>query len=1045
MTVTEIAIKRPTLVVVFFSFLGVLGIFGFNQLKYDLMPKMDIPIIIINTIYPGGSPADVETSVTRVIEDAVTGIDKVDNVTATSYEGRSMVRIELQQNANIDLALQDAQRKVNAAQFMLPTTALTPVVSKIAFDEIPVLRMSLKSIMPAREFYQLVEDEIQPRISKIGGVGQVLLIGGEKREIRVNIDADRASSYGLSLASITNAIKMANSNFPTGQIRGDNSQLTVRVAGRFANIGEMRDFIVARSKDGSDVRLGDVAEVEDAVIENSTINRLNGDPSIGLVVQKQSDANTVDVSRGVRKELALMEQDFSNIGLKFAIAQDASTFTLESAHAVEEDLLIAILLVALVMLIFLHSIRNSLIVMVAIPASLISTFFMMYAFDFTLNMMTLLAMSLVIGILVDDSIVVLENIYRFLESGENKRSAALKGRNEIGFAALSITLVDVVVFVPLALVVGRIGSMLREYALVVVFSTLMSLVVSFTITPALASRFSKLESFKAGSIMGAFGAWFERQFRRLQELYKEILQWSLRHGFVIIAMSVVLFIASIFLFPLGFIGSEFIPQVDRGELIITVETEPGSTLENTNRLALQIEKMVGAMPEVDRILSNVGTSSEGLVSSGGSVNNSMELNVALVPRDQRELKTDEVSQKIRAMLRKIPGSRSRVTPVGLMGTSGRAPIQISVTGNTHKDVREAAKTIMEVARRAEGATDVRLSSEEGKPELRVEVDRAKLAQFGLSIAEVGQNLRIAFTGDNDAKFEENDNEYDIRVVLDRFDRTNIDQVGNLAFTNMRGEVVRLKQFASFYQATGPTKLERENRAPALTVNAMVFGKTSGAVAGQIRENLAGVKLPTGVRWEFTGEQKNMAESFSSMGWALLAGILFVYMIMVALYNSYLYPFVVLFSIPVAMIGAFLALALTMKSMSIYSILGVIMLIGLVAKNAILLVDRANQTRAERSLSVVEALIEAGEARLRPILMTTMAMVIGMLPIALSTGAGGEAKSGLGMALIGGLTSSLLLTLVLVPVIYLKFESAHSRLLAWRTRRKTRLEAAPENL
>jgi HAE1 family hydrophobic/amphiphilic exporter-1 len=1020
MTITEIAIKRPTLVVVLFSFLTVLGIFGFLQLKYDLLPKMSAPVVTVTTIYPGSSPSEVENTVSRIIEDAVTGIDKIVTVRTTSSEGRSFVYIEFEQSVDINIAIQDAQRKVNEVSDRLPKDAKKPVISKISFDEIPVLRMSVKSNMPTSDFFQFIKDKIQPRIAKTSGVGMVNLTGGEEREIQINIDLEKLKSVGLSLNMITNTIKAANMDFPTGSIKEENSQYVVRIAGKFDDVNQMSELIVGRSKQGGDIKLKDIAEIKDGIKEITNYNRLNGVPSIGMLVQKQSDANSVDVSKLVRKEIALIIKDYKEYNVQFEIAQDASTFTLDSAKGVGEDLLLAILLVAIVMLVFLHNFQNSFIVLVAIPASLVSTLFAMWAFDFSLNLMTLLGMSLVIGILVDDSIVVLENIYRHLEMGDNSFDAAVKGRNEIGFAAISITLVDVVVFVPLALVSGMIGNMLREYALVIVFSTLMSLIVSFTITPSLASRLTKLQHLTKGTLMGRFGLAFENFFDRITEYYSRTLRWSLNNGGKVVLMISALMIATFALIGGGFIGAEFMPVVDRGELIVTIELEPGATIEKTNQITLQIEKMLKDFKEVRKVLTNTGASSEGFI--GVFMSNAAEFNVTLSGKNERKFATDEIGQQIKYKIQEIPGVKVRVAPVSIMGTANRSPIQILLTGSNHEDLITASQKVLNAAKEVKGTTDQRLSSEEGKPELSVIVDRVQLSKLGLTIMDVGQNLRTALTGDDDSKFREGTNEFAIRVRLDRFDRSNIENVSNMSFINNKGQSIFLKQFANVIQTTGPTKLERENRISSITVFSGLFGRTSREVATDIESKIKYTGfLPKGVSYEFIGEQKTMKDSFASLFWALMAGILFVYMIMVALYNSYVYPFVVLFSIPVAIIGAILALALTMKSINIYSILGLIMLIGLVAKNAILLVDRANQMKAERGMNYFDALMEAGKTRLRPIVMTTFAMVMGMSPIAMSSSAGSEAKSGLAVVLIGGLLSSMFLTLVLVPVVYQKVD------------------------
>ena len=1027
MTITELSIKRPTLVVVVFSALAVVGLYSYTQLKYELLPKISPPFVMISTIYPGASPSEVQNSISKPIEDAVSGIDKVSAVSSTSSENVSFVSIEFDQSADVNIALQDAQRKVNEIIATLPQESKTPTVTKFALDELPVLRIGLTARMPDPEFYQLLKDQVQPRLSKIPGVAQVTLIGGSEREIRVNIDAQKLRSYGLSVLQVVQAIKASNLDFPAGKVKDGGTQYVVRVAGKFSSVEDMKRLIIAQSRQGGDITLSDVAEVEDGAKEVTTISRINGASSVGMLIQKQSDANSVEVSDLVRAQIPKIERDYGNVHLAFTIAQDGSTFTRDAADAVKHDLMVAVFLVAVVMLMFLHSIRNSLIVMIAVPASMISTFIAMYAFGLTLNLMTLLGLSLVVGILVDDSIVVLENIYRHIEHGEEKRIAALRGRNEIGFAALSITMVDVVVFLPIALVSGMIGNILREFALTVVFSTLMSLCVSFTITPTLASRFAKLERLTKRTILGIFALWFEEQHKRLTQAYVRILHWSLAHRSRVVLITVALLVLSFSLIPLGFIGSEFFAVTDRGEFTVTIEMAPGSTVENTNYATQQVERIVAAMPEVHKLFVTVGTSSEGII--GQTANNSAELSVALTPKELRKRSTDDISREIKEKVANIPGAKVRVSPIGIFGTANQTPIMLLVGGTNYDTVRAAAVHVADIVRKVPGTADVRLSSEEGKPETRIELDRQRMAALGLTLADVGATLRTAFSGDEDSKFRQGSTDYDMRIVLDEFDRSRTSDVGGLTVMNRRGQLIEVKQFANVTIATGPTKLQRRDRNFAVTVYSQVMGRSSGTIGADIKKALVG-QLPQGVSVGYLGDLKNQADAFKSLGLSLLAAVLFMYMIMVALYDSYIYPFVVMFSVPVAMVGAFLALALAMKALSVFSMLGIIMLVGLVGKNAILLVDRTNQMRRERGMATYDALIEAGETRLRPILMTTVAMVFGMLPIAISTSPGAEWKSGLAWAIVGGLTSSLLLTLVLVPVVYAKLDEWSERLPAF---------------
>jgi hydrophobic/amphiphilic exporter-1 (mainly G- bacteria), HAE1 family len=1018
MTITELAIKRPTIIVVIFSALMVLGLYSLSKLNYELLPKITPPVITIATIYPGASPNEIETSVTKPIEDAISTLDQIDAITSTSAEGISFVTVTFAQAADVDIELQNAQRRVNAITSTLPTDAKTPTISKFALDEIPVLRMGLTSNLPSREFYQFIKDRIQPRLSKLAGVGQITLVGGDEREIRVNLDADKIQSYGLSILQVTQAIKTSNLDFPTGKIENAKSQFIVRIAGKFNSVDALRNLVIAKSKQGGDIKLSDIAEIQDGQRDFTNLSRINGITSVGLIVTKQSDANSVEVSKLVRKEIAKIESDYKEQKIKFDIAQDGSLYTIDAANAVKEDLALAVLLVAAVMFLFLHNIRNSFIVLLAIPASLISTFLVMYAAGYTLNLMTLLGLSLVVGILVDDSIVVLENIYHHLEKGEKPREAALNGRNEIGFAALAITLVDIVVFVPLALTGGLVGNILREFAVVVVISTLLSLFVSFTVTPLLASRISRLEGLTNRTIIGRFAIWFEKQFKRLTTHYISVLKWALNNRWKVVVATLVLLIASFALLPAGFIGFEFMTQTDRGEFAVILELPSGSSLENTNYITQTVEKKISSMPEVRKVFVNVGASNEGFV--GQSSNNISELNVTLSSKKDRKKSTDQVGEDIKKFVQQIPGVKVHVNPIGIFGTANQSPIQLVISGPSREDVMKSANIIQAFVKNIPGTSDVRLSSEDGKPETRVEIDREKLASFGLSVADVGAALRVALTGDDESKFRDGNNEYDIRIVLDKFDRSSISDLGRLTFNNNKGQSIQLQQFANITQSNGPTKLQRRDKINAVIISSQVIGRPSGSIGNDIKSQMAKTTFPRGVQVAYDGDLKNQADGFGSLGLAMLAAILFVYMVMVALYDSYLYPFVVLFSIPVAMVGALLALALTMKALSIFSILGIIMLVGLVGKNAILLVDRTNAMKLT-GMSTFDALIEAGNARIRPIVMTTVSMIIGMSPIALSSSSGSEWKSGLAWALIGGLTSSMFLTLILVPVVYMKFE------------------------
>jgi len=1015
MSLTELSIKRPTLIVVIFSVLGLLGIASYFNIGYELLPKMTKQIITISTSYPGAAPSEVENSVTKDIEDAISSLEKLDNIKSKSLEGQSNVIVEFKSDVDINQAMDDAQRKVNAIAGKLPEDAKEPVVSKFSVDEAPIMKMSVSANADSRQLYDIVKQRIVPLLSKLGGVANVGIMGGEERQIRVNIDRKKLESYNLDAQQVLKAIESSNVDFPAGSVKTQSNETTIRVAGKFRDVNEISNLVIT-ARDGRTVYLKDVAVVIDGIKETETISRYNANTAIGLLMYKQTDANAVEVSRQVRAEIKKLQADYKAQDLQFAIAQDSSEFTLKAAEAVNHDLILAIVLVALVMLVFLHSMRNALIVMVAIPASLVTTFIGIHIFGFTFNLMTLLALSLVVGILVDDSIVILENIQRHMEMGKDRRVAAIEGRAEIGFTAISITMVDVVVFLPITMVNGLIADILRQFSTVVVVSTLMSLFVCFTLTPLMVSRFGKLTQPSRKRLGGRIILRVEEKIEKLTESYTQLLKWGLFHKRWVLITTIVLLVGSFSLVGLGFIGNEFVNMGDRGEVVVNVELPKDATIEQTNLKTQEVERYLLSKPEVVNVFSSMGKSDNQFAAQGER--HLAEISVKLVDKSERNISTEKFAQDVKKQLQtKVQGAKIKISNVDIMGSTSEAPIQVVLSGGDVQQLLAFADTVERKMKQVSGASDPKISIENDKPEVSVRVDKVKMAALGLKMDQVGNVIKLAFNGNSDNTLTDGQYDYDITVKLDAFNRRSIAELQELTFINSAGQSIRLDQFAAIERTIGPAKLERKDRLSSVTVSCEVVGRPQGTVGKEIQQLVSKGALPAGMGISYEGNMKQQADAFGSLGMALIASIIFVYLIMVALYNSYIYPFVVLFSIPVAIVGALIALALNMQSLNIFSLLGIIMLIGLVAKNAILLVDYTNHLR-EKGHEVAEALIEAGRTRLRPILMTTIAMVIGMLPLALASGAGAEWKNGMAWALIGGLTSSMLLTLVVVPVVYI---------------------------
>lgn len=1025
MKIAEISIKRPTLVVVLFIILILGGILSYTSLNYEMLPKFTPSVVSVVTIYPGASPAEVENTVSRKIEDAVSSMENIKKIETRSFEGLSSVIITLNNGADVDYALNDAQRKINAILRLLPEDIDPPSLNKFSLDDLPIITISASANLEEAAFFDLMDQRVAPILSRVSGVAQVNLIGGREREIQVNIDADRLEGYGLSLLQVQNAILSSNLDFPTGSVQTNERDILVRLSGKYKTVDDLRNLVVATTPQGAQIKLMEIADVQDAEKDVEKIARVNQQSAIALQVLKQSDANAVEVSKQIQASVQKLQKDYASVGLKLMIASDSSVYTLESANAVIFDLILAIVLVALVMLFFLHSIRNSLIVMISIPASLISTFIGMSLLGYSLNLMSLLALSLVVGILVDDAIVVLENIYRHMEMGKNRVRAAYDATKEIGFTVTSITLVIVVVFIPIALSSGLAADILKEFCVTVSIATLLSLLSSFTLVPWLSSRFGKLERVSGKSLFGKVIISFEKGLYKFTNWVTSVLKWSLGHKKTTLAVVFVLFIASFWLVGAGFIGTEFFAKSDRGEFLVQIELPKDASIERTNALTQVAENYLKAKPGVTRLIATVGQSSEGLAGSQATPYKS-EIAVQLVPKNEREDDATIFAAKVKRELEPLlVGAKVKTVPVSILGMAERAPLALVVTGPELDSAMVFANAAMNELRKIPGATEMKLSVETGTPEINVQVDRDKMAALGLNLSTVGSTMQTAFSGNTDGKFRAGEYEYDINIRYESFSRRNIEDVSNLLFTNNLGQQIRLSQFATIRESSGPSQLERRDKSASVTVQAQTVGRPTGTIAAEWEAAFSKLKMPTGVSYVWGGDMENQAEGFGSMGIALLAAIMLVYLILVALYNSFVYPFVVLFSIPLAVIGSFLALALTNNSLNIFTILGLIMLIGLVAKNAIILVDFTNQRKLEGA-STYQAVIDANHARLRPILMTTIAMVIGMLPIALATGAGSEWKNGLAWVIIGGLLSSLFLTLIIVPVMYAVFDRLVSR-------------------
>jgi HAE1 family hydrophobic/amphiphilic exporter-1 len=1017
MNLTAISIRRPSLIIVLFTVLSFLGIASYYSLPIEMVPKFSAPVVTVITLYPGASPSEVENTVSKPIEEAVSSLEGIDQIQAASQENASFVIVELDQAVNIDKAVQEIQRKINLILPNLPREVRTPAINKFALDELPVIRLAVSSNVTGTTFYDMVANRIAPEIAQVKGVAQVDILGGEEREIKINISSQRLEQYGLSLLQVAQAVQTANLDFPTGKVTGEEGQLRIRLAGKFLSLDDVRNLVVGKTRFGSSIYLKDIADVQDGIKDPEVICRTGGQPAVGLSIRKQGDANAVDMANLVLERLLRLESDYSDEGLTFQVVANGSVFTKKATDAVVHDLLIAVLLVAIVMLLFLHSLRNAAIVLVSIPTSIVSTFIMMKVFGYSLNLMSLLGLSLSIGILVDDAIVVIENIYRHLEMGKNRVQASYDGRMEIGFTALSITLVDVVVFLPIIFTVGMVPNLLRQFCMTVLTSTMMSLLVSFTLVPWLTSRIGKVHHFEGRNIIGRFINWFEGFLDWISDGFVSALRWVLKSAFTrwgTVLLATGLFFASFLLLTKGFIGNAFFEQGERGEFLIDINLPRDASLAQTDEIVKQTEAWLREQPEVVNTYATVGANNK---SFGLNSPYFAEIQVFLTPfGNPRTISTDVYAQQTKVRLKElIPGASFRTSPIDILGLS-MPPIEIMLNGPTLDSLLVLSKEVRQVMESVPGCVEVVSTVEGGNPEVQVDVNRQRLADYGLTMAQVGLTLQTAFSGNTDAKYRDGDYEYPIRIQLDAFDRRSANDVRNISFVNPLGNTVYLRQFADVKEDIAPNRLERRDRLPSVMLQAQVIGRPNGTVTREIKAQLDTLSLPPGAYIRYGGDLKRQSQGINTLGFALWTSLLLVYLIMVALYDNWVYPLVVLVSIPLSIIGAFLALALAHENLTVFTGLGLLMLVGLVGKNAILVVDFANDLQ-KKGLPLENALLQATKLRFRPVLMTNIAMVIGLLPLAFAAGAGAEWKNGLSWAIIGGLNSSMFLSLIVVPVVY----------------------------
>ena len=1022
--------RRITVLMIFFT-LFIFGAVSFFQLPVDLMPQIEPPSVSVITFYPGAGAEDVETKVTEVIEDAISVVSNLEHLNSISQDNLSVVTALFSWGTDLNEASNDIRDRLDFVKRRLPDDIEQPRIFKFNTSMFPVMVAGVTAVESYDGLHYLIKEKMADPLKRVPGVGAVAVFGGKERQIQVRIDPNRLAAYEISYNEIIDVLAAENLNLPSGTIKMGHTEYLVRVPGEFEDVSQIK-MVVVSQYEGKLVHLQDVAEVADDFKELTVVSRSNGRPGVILLIQKQSGANTVEVVDEVRKRLKEVKQTLPP-DVDIVELMDGSIFIRQAIGNLGEAVLFGGLFVILVVFLFLRRLRSSLIVILTIPFSLISAFLFLYIFKYSLNMISLMSLAIALGMVVDDAIVILENITRHVEEGESPSEAAVFGSSEVGLAVMASTLTTVSVFAPMIFATGLVGIMFKQLALVVIVTIMASLFAALTLTPALSAWLLRKENPQKVT-KSRWGAKFyvasERTFRGIENLYRRLLSWVLGHKKVTILITLGIFISSLLLIPL--IKTEFIPEEDTGDLQVTLELSPGTRIEHSEEVAKRMEKIFREkIPELELMFSRAGQTEMGfsvvmglkegphIVLAGGK----------LVEQKKRHRSTAEIAASIRPDLGRIPGVAKIDIEAGNPITSflffGAKPISIEIIGHDMEVANHLAKRIKEIVKNTPGATDVRIERGEDRPELHVVIDREKASKLGLNTGMIAMALRTQVYGREATKFREGGEEYEIFLRTEADKRRNIEDIENLIIPTMAGGMVRLKEVAAIEEGTSPTTINRRDQERIIKVEAGIYKRALGEVTKDIERQLRKLDIPADITVKFGGEVEEQRKSLNTLILLLILGVVLVYMVMASQFESLLDPFVIMFSVPFAFVGVIWAFLITQTTINLISFLGMIILIGVVVKNAIVLVDYTNILRS-RDLELNEALVVAGGHRLRPVLMTAFTTMLAMLPMALSRYEGSEIWRPFGITVIGGLLVSTLVTLILVPTVYAIFEKGREK-------------------
>jgi HAE1 family hydrophobic/amphiphilic exporter-1 len=1014
--ISRFTIGRPVLTLMVTLIVVILGGTAFLRLPVDLMPDISYPMLSITTTYSNTGPEIMEQLITRPIEQALSAVPGVEDLTSTSSEGSSNVRLAFAWGTDLDAATNDVRDRLDRIINRLPTGSDRPRIFKFDYSAFPILFLGVYGSMDPLYLRKIIDDQLSYRLERVPGVASIDVWGGDLREIKVNVFPEALKALNLPIDQVVTRIQAGNVESPVGTVYRDNRQISMRTAGTYSKLDDIRNAVVV-VRNGVPVRVSQVAEVEDGLKRNTRIARIDGQPGIRLSVSKQSGKNTVEVAEGVLKEIERINEDMPQ--LRMVVLSDTSQYIKYSINNVGTSALYGGLIALVVLVFFLRNLASSAVIAVTIPISIIATFALMYFNKFTLNLMSLGGLALGVGMLVDNSIVVLENIYRLREGGSGAVNSAAEGSEEISSAVVASTLTTLVVFLPLIFVEGMTGVMYKQLALIVTFSLLCSLVVALTLVPTLSARLHHPtfeESRQGRGILGGIFHLSGRMLGAVERNYLKILGFSLRRPVALLLGVFAVLGASLLLVP--YIGSELMPASDQNQVRITADLEVGTRLEVTDeKFRSLIEPAVmKAVPEASSFITSIG----GGFGSTGSQSGSMAIN--LKPRSQRTRSDEEIARDLRRTLSGIPGVTIRTrTGQGFFmrgfGGSGTEQVSIEVRGYDLKQADVLANLIKEKAEKVQGVSDVRLSRESGVPEEHFVVNREKAADLNVTVSQISTSLKTIFSGTTAGFFRDGGSEYDILVRVKDSENLSYEQIGALTVPSGSGNPIAIGSLVDLNPTTGPMRIERRNQGRIITVSVNVSGRDLGNVAADLRESLRDIPMPRDFSVQLVGDYEEQQKSFREMLLSVALALLLVYMVMASLYESFKDPFIVMFSVPLASVGVLVMLFFTKTTFNIQTGIGALMLGGIVVNNAIVLVDQINLLRRRDGWALREAIMEAGRRRLRPILMTASTTCFAMIPLALGLGEGSEMQAPMARTVIGGLASSTLITLVVIPAVY----------------------------